>query len=103
MKTRGMGSLFRFKRTINGQRVEAGHWWLKFYYRGPDGRAVVHRESSHSPVRKVAVSLLKQRLGEMGRGTFRPDAEKLTFEDLAKMLKDDYVRNGRKSWERAAR
>ena len=102
MKTRGMGSVFRFKRTVDGKRVASGNWWLKFSYSGADGRAVVHRESSHSTVRKVAVNLLKKRLSEMGRGAFNPDAEKVAFEDLAAMLKADYSKNGRRSWDRAA-
>ena len=89
MKTRGMGSVYRQK----GRRI----WWVKFYYRG---KAI--RESCGSTVRKVAVALLKRRLAEMGSGRFHPDAERVMFEDLAKMLEADYLRNGRRSWDRAA-
>ena len=66
------------------------------------GRLV--RESSGSTKQSAAVRLLKRRLGEIGRGRLvGPDVERTTFEDLAKMLIDDYVVNGRKSLDRAQR
>ena len=41
-------------------------------------------------------------LEEMGRGRLiGPDAEKVTFDDLAQMLIDDYVLNNRRSLRRA--
>jgi len=72
-------------------------WWLQYSYRGH-----VHRESSGCSNRTDAVKLLRRRLEEMGRGRLiGPDAERLTFEDLAVMLLDDYRVNERKSTERA--
>src|SRR5580765_2135333 len=87
--TRGMGSVYRLK----GRET----WWVKFYHRGR-----CFRESSGSTVKKVATSLLKKRLSETGAGQFNSAAERTTFEDLAKMLKDDYATNGRRSWNRCA-
>ncbi|MGA7558277.1 MAG: tyrosine-type recombinase/integrase [Terriglobales bacterium] len=55
-RPRGSGSIYQ-----NGSSV----WWIKFYSRG---RA--HRESSHSPDRKVAEKLLKRRLAEVETKTY---------------------------------
>jgi integrase len=51
-----------------------------------------------------AVNLRKRRLAEKWSGRFvGPAAERTSFEDLAKMLSDDYQVNGRKSLDRAER
>ncbi|MEK7823990.1 MAG: site-specific integrase [Candidatus Eisenbacteria bacterium] len=89
---RGLGSAYRQKRVIDGERVECGPWWVKFYHRGK-----AHRESSHSMKEADAVRLLKRRLGEMGAGRFVPDADKVAFDDLAAMIVADYEANGRRS------
>src|SRR5436309_8024094 len=89
MKARGMGSVYRLK----GRKV----WRIKYYF---DGRCI--RESSHSTVKKHATALLKKRITEMGSGRFvGPAAEKVVFEDLAKMLTHDYRANGYRSLKRA--
>jgi integrase len=45
---------------------------------------------------------LKHRLGEMGQGRLiGPDAEKTSFEDIATILQNDYIVNGRKTLKRA--
>jgi len=72
-------------------------WWLQYSYRGR-----VHRESSGCSNRTDAMKLLRRRLEEMGRGRLiGPDAERITFDDLAQILLDDYRVNERKSTERA--
>jgi integrase len=72
-------------------------WWLAYNRHGKE-----YRESSHSTRRPDAVRLLKQRLGEIGSGQFiGPDADKTTFDDLERMLLDDYQVNGRKTKRRA--
>jgi hypothetical protein len=43
------------------------------------------------------INLLKKRLGELGRGRFIPNEEKLTFEDLCKFVRDDYAVNDNRS------
>lgn len=81
-----------------GRAYERGRiWWIQYCFRGK-----VHRESSGSTRRKDAVRLLGKRLGEMGHGRLiGPSVERTTFEDLAKMLLDDYRANERKSMHRA--
>ncbi len=70
-----------------------GTWWIQYSFRGEQ-----HRESSGSARRPKAVSLLKRRLAEMGRGRLvGPQAERLTFGDMAKMVVEDYQINARRS------
>jgi integrase len=52
--------------------------------------------------RADALRLLRKRQAEMGTGRLvRPDIERTTFEDLARILVADYTVNGRKSLETA--
>ena len=86
-RARGLGLVYR----------RAHIWWVQYNYRG-----TTHRESSSSRTRNDAVKLLRRRLEEMGRGRLvGPDSERLTFDDLAQMLIDDYKLNGRRSITRA--
>ena len=86
MKNRGMGSTFQ----------RGSVWWIQYSHRGR-----VHRESSRSTKRVDATRLLKQRLGEIGMGRFvGPDPDRLTFEELMKLLTDDYAVNHRRSLQR---
>ncbi len=98
-QTRGLGFVYQpiyvDKRT--GERKTAATWWVQYSVRGKR-----YRESSSSLNRADAVKLLKRRIGEAAEG--RPvghDIEKTTFEDLAKILLDDYKANGRQSIRRA--
>ena len=87
MKARGLGRVYQRGST----------WWVQYSFRGTR-----HRESSDSANRVEAVKLLRRRLAEMGRGWLvGPDVERTTFEDLARMLLDDYRVNERKSVETA--
>ena len=86
MKARGLGRLYQ----------RGNVWWVQYCHRGK-----VYRESSHSTVRADATRLLKRRLGEIGQGRLiGPVVERTTFEDLARMLAEDYRVNGRKSLPR---
>ncbi len=88
-QVRGLGRIYQ-----RGKK-----WWIQYYFRGQ-----LIRESSGSEKDTKAAKLLKRRLGEMGRGYLvGPVVERTTFEDLAKMLTDDYKSNGRKSLDRAER
>lgn len=88
-RQRGLGSIYQRGRI----------WWVAY---GVRGRKV--RESSESERRKDALNLLKRRLAEIQAGKFTgPDAERVTFDDLATMLRDDYQFRGRRSWDRAER
>jgi integrase len=82
-KSRGLGRVFQ----------RGSVWWIQYSFRGEQ-----HRESSHSTAPRKAVSLLKRRMAEMGRGRLvGPQAERLTFGDLARMVVEDYQINARKS------
>lgn len=86
-RARGLGRIYR--------RGEV--WWIQYGYRGQD-----RRESTHSSLRSDAVKLLRRRLEEMGAGRLiGPDAERVTFADLAEGLLNDYRVNGRRSLRRA--
>ena len=60
-------------------------------------RGEPRRESSHSESEAQAERLLKQRLGEIARGHFVPNEERLTFYEMTKDLENDYRVNGRRS------
>jgi len=80
---RGMGRIFK----------RGSVYWIAYYYRGRE-----YRESSESENENKAGKLLKQRLGETSRGhLIGPKEEKLTFEDLAKLVLTDYEINGKRS------
>src|SRR5262245_25757595 len=82
-KARGLGRVFQ----------RGGRWWIQYSWRGHQ-----HRESSGSTNRAKAVSLLKHRLAEMGQGRLiGPQAERLTWGDMKRMLREDYALNNRKS------
>ena len=71
-------------------------YWVQYGWRGED-----RRESSGSTKRQDATKLLRKRMAEMGTGKVTgPAEEKVTFEDLAKMIRDDYAVNGRRSSKR---
>ncbi len=86
-KMRGLGRVYQ----------RGNVWWVQYCFRGK-----VYRETSGSTNRRDAVNLVRRRLEEMGRGRLvGPDVERTTFEDLAKILTDDYKANRRKSLDRA--
>ena len=79
--------------TIGGVYKRGDVWYVLFTHRGRR-----HRESSGSTDRKVAVALLKKRIAEIVEGRIiGPQAERVTFEDLAKLIEADYTANRRKS------
>jgi integrase len=97
-KTRGLGFLYQptyvDKRT--GERRTAANWWVQYSIRGKR-----FRESSGSSNQADAVKLLKRRIGAAAQGRpVGPNVERTTFEDLARILLDDYTANGRRSLER---
>lgn len=70
-------------------------WWISYTIAGK-----THQESSGSRLQSDAVALLTQTLAERGRGLSRRDLEKVTFSDLAELIRADYAKNGRKSADR---
>lgn len=64
-------------------------------------RADERARQAPSAHRGDAVKLLRRRLEEMGCGRLvGPDVERTTFEDLARIIADDYRVNGRRSLRR---
>jgi integrase len=97
-QARGLGFVYQpvylDKRT--GKRKTAATWWVQYSVRGKR-----YRESSGSLNRADAVKLLKKRLGAAAEGRpAGPDIERTTFEDLARILLDNYRANGRRSLSR---
>ncbi|MBI2215742.1 MAG: tyrosine-type recombinase/integrase [Candidatus Rokubacteria bacterium] len=99
MKTRGLGRVFqpKYRDRTTGEKKVSAVWWVEYYHRGQK-----HRESSGSTNRADAVRLLKRRLGEIGRGhpIIGRDVDRVTFDDLAAMLVNDYKANERRSLKR---
>jgi integrase len=61
----------------------------------------LYEETSQSEKRKDAENLLARRQAELGLGQFTaPDVKRTTFEDLAALIRTDYVVNKRRSTER---
>ncbi len=70
--------------------------WVRYRVNGKE-----HRESTRSTSVRVAERLLARRQAELGLGAFvAPDTRRTTFEDLARIIKDDYAVNGRRSGDR---
>jgi integrase len=100
-RDRGSGSVYQpeWKDPKSGEYKKSPTWFIQYHYHG---RKI--RESSKSTNRNDAVKLLNRRMGEMGKGRLiGPDAEKVTFEQLAGMLENDYRANSLKSLDRVQR
>jgi hypothetical protein len=80
MNKRGFGGIYRRGNT----------WWIRYSHRGQE-----YRESANTDNAATARKRLKQRIQEMGRpGHFiGPRQERLTFADLAEMVRIDYSVN----------
>lgn len=71
-------------------------WWIKYYQRGKP-----IRESSKSESKMVANRLLKKREGEIVEGKIPSLVyERTKFEDLKKLILEDYKINKKKSIDR---
>jgi integrase len=76
-RPRGTGSIYKMKKV----------WYVAFYV--ATGRQVT--ESSRSPLKSVAEHLLRDRLERVRQGLYcGPQATRITFEDLAEDLLNDY-------------
>jgi hypothetical protein len=86
-RVRGLGSVYE----------HGTSWWVKYYVRGKS-----HRERA-GKTRASATALLKHRIGEIATGRFNPDGEKVTFDDLKRLVEHDYMKNRNRSWAHANR
>jgi len=93
-----MGSLYKRKRTMpDGSVRERPTIWIK-YYQG--GRAI--RESTGTTKETVARRMLRTREGDVERGIpINPQLGRVTFEDAAADLLNDYQINGKKTYNHA--
>jgi integrase len=78
------------KRGFGGIYKRGSIYWIRYWHRGTE-----YRESSGSDSEATALKALKARIKEMGRpgGFVGPSADKLTFEDLAELVRTDYSVN----------
>lgn len=80
---RGMGNTYK----------RGSIWWIRYWHRGKE-----YRESSKSDSESAARKLLKKRIGEIASGRLiGPKEEKVTFDDLARGIKQDYQINDKRS------
>lgn len=70
-----------------------GVWYIRFTVNGRE-----YRETSKSTDQEVALAFLERRRGEVvERRAVGPRIERTTFDDLVRLIKDDYAANERKS------
>jgi integrase len=95
-----MGSLFRRKkRLVDGTVVELPTWWLKYRQ---NGRQV--RESSETTNEFKARRMLRAREGDIEHGIpVDPKVGKISFEDAADDVLNDYKTNKRRSLDSVER
>jgi hypothetical protein len=68
-------------------------WWLRYRINGKE-----HRESSHSTSKREVEKILARRQAEHEIGHLTaPDSKRVTFTDLADMIRNDYKVRGRRS------
>ena len=68
-------------------------YWIRYYRAGKR-----HEESTRSPKRSDAERLLKLREGDVAKGVpISPAIGRLTFDEAAKDLENEYLANGRRS------
>jgi len=93
IRIEGLGRIFkpRWKRK-DGSYYESPHWWIGFYHRGKE-----IRESSESENEAEAKRLLKRKVTAIEAGKVLPREDKLTFDELAKDIENDYKVNGKRS------
>lgn len=103
-RERGFGSIFQptWRDRKTGEPKQSPNWQIAYYKGGKLIREPAKtKDGSHSSNRNDAVKLLKKRHGEITAGKpVGPDVEKTTFDDMTRMLSDDYTANGRKSLTR---
>ena len=81
------------RREFGTLRLRGRIWWLRYRVNGRE-----HEESSHTTSRREAEKLLARRQAELAVGQLTaPDAKRVTFTDLAQMIRDDYKVRGRRS------
>ena len=84
------------RREFGSIRLRGRLWWLRYRVNGRE-----HEESSHSTSHREAEKLLARRQAELAIGQLTaPETKRVTFTDLAQMIRDDYKVQGRRSPDR---
>lgn len=84
---RGEGHIYQQKGSVN--------WYIKYHINGKP-----YTEASGSPDRRVAEKLLKDRIAKKTLGQLIPGTDRVTFENMATDVTNDYKVNGKKSFNR---
>lgn len=88
-RSRGEGSVYRKPGSV--------YWWLGY---SANGKRV--QESAGTKKRKEALDVLRDRLHSVAAGTYTgPERERVTFEDVAARLRNQYKLDGLRSLKRA--
>ena len=83
----------KYRRGSGSVYLKRGWCYIKYYR---DGKPIA--EATGTKNKAEARRLLQARLGQLAEGRYiGPAAERVTFEDLAEMVLNDYRVNGRKS------
>lgn len=95
-----MGSLYKRKQRLpNGEHKQLAIWWIKYHQAG---RAV--RESTGTTKETVARRILRLREGDVERGIpVNPKMGRITFDEAATDLLNDYTVNRKKSHDHVKR
>lgn len=89
-----MGAIFRPKYTgRDGVIRESAVWWVRFRQHGKTVRQSTDTDNDHK-----ARAFLREREGKVALNIHvSPQGDRLTLQDAATMIRDDYAANGRKS------
>ena len=89
----GVGRIFKRKQKLaDGRVVEDPVWHIAFYHRGKE-----YRMTSGTTNEVQARKFLAKKLKELNRGRYIANEERVTFEDLCKLIRDDYAINDYRS------
>jgi len=84
------------RRDFGTIRQRGAVYWIRYRIGGK-----TFEESSGSTDRRTAEKILDRRQAELGLGVFTaPDVKRTTFADLARIIREDYAANNRRSTER---
>jgi integrase len=89
-----VGAIFRPKyKGSDGVVRESAIWWVRFRQHGK-----TVRQSTETADERKAKAFLREREGKVALDIpVSPKGDRLTLDDAAKMMRDDYTANGRKS------
>ena len=89
-----MGAIFRPKYTgRDGIVRESAVWWVRFRQHGK-----TVRQSTETEDERKARAFLREKEGKVALGiTVSPHGDRLTLDDAAAMIRDEYAANGRRS------